>query len=176
MSAEPEPTEPTATDPEPEPTEPDPVSEAVAKATKKANAEAAKWRKRAEENASKLEEAAKANESEQERLLREAREQARQEATQEYETKLRRTSLEAAAIRASAGKLRNPDDVMVFLNFDDIDGPDEMPDAIDALLAERPYLAPDEKRPSGSADATSRGTATGNHVSVGAAIKALRGG
>ncbi len=59
-----------------------------------------------------------------------------------------RRVLEAGARAAAAGKLANPADVTLFLNLDDLDRDDQglvsdatIGAAIDALLAERPYLA-----------------------------------
>jgi hypothetical protein len=71
------------------------------------------------------------------------------------ETKLLTARLQAGA----AGKLTNPADVAVFVNIDDLerDASGDVSDtaiaaAVEALIAERPYLAAKAGAPNGSAD------------------------
>ena len=132
----------------------DAVAKAVQEATKKANAEAAKFRKQRDENAKKLEELqkqteGKVDESEVEKAAREAAEKA----TAEWEAKMARKEREAALYRDHGRKFQRPDDALAFIDLDDADDLDE---AVTTLLEERPYLAVDETRPSGSGDAGSR--------------------
>ncbi len=155
---EPEP-EPTP-DPEPAAGTPDgddPVAKAVAEATRKANAEAAKFRKQRDENAKRLKELeaatqGKVDESEVEKAAREAAEKA----TSEWTAKMARKEAEAQLYRDHGRKFQRPDDALAFINLDELDEDTTLDAAVEQLLQERPYLAVDETRPSGSRDAGSR--------------------
>lgn len=141
-----------------DPPEPDEATKkAIAAATKKANAEAAKFRKQRDENAAELERLrkqaeGKVDESEVERAAREAAEKA----TAEWESKMARKEAEAALYRDHGAKFRNPADALAFINLDDLDEDTTLDQAVTELLEARPYLAVDETRPSGSGDAGSR--------------------
>lgn len=161
MSAEPEQTTTTEEQPEPgpqaEPAPDDQVAKAVAEATKKANAEAAKFRKQRDDNAAKLKELeaqakGKVDESEVQTAARQAAEQA----TAEWAVKMARKETEAQLYRDHGRKFQRPDDALAFINLDDLDEDTTLDLAVEQLLTERPYLAVDETRPSGSRDAGSR--------------------
>lgn len=129
-------------------------------------AQARKWEQRAKANsdaAARLKEMEDAQKTEQERLTESLT--AAQQRAQELELKAAR--LEVAAEKGL------PKSSIKFLTGTT---PEELAESADELLE---LMKPDDPGPqrSGSADATSRstGSATGNHVSVGAAIKALRG-
>ena len=131
------------------------VEAAVKEATKKANAEAAKFRKQRDENAAELERlreqaAGKVDESEVQKAAREAAEKA----AAEFEAKLARKESEAQLYRDYGKKFRNPADALAFIDLDSLDG--TLDEAVTALLDERPYLAVDVTQPSGSNDAGSR--------------------
>lgn len=133
------------------------IDEAVSEATSKANAEAAKFRHQRDENLSKLEQLqeateGKVDESEVEKAAREAAEKA----AASYEAKMARKETEAELYRDHGRKFQNPADALAFINIDELDEDTTLDQAVDALLEERPYLAVDETRPSGSGDAGSR--------------------
>lgn len=133
------------------------IDTAVAEATKKANGEAAKFRKQRDDNAAEAERLRKASEGkvDETEVQRAAREAAEQAAT-EYEAKMARKELEAQLYRDHGRKFQNPADALAFINLDDLPEDITLDQAVTALLDERPYLAVDETRPSGSRDAGSR--------------------
>lgn len=122
--------------------------------------------------------------SESERAIVEAKEQGALEARQQYENELaqlRRSQL-AAKLQIHAAKvLHDPADAVAHIDLSDLDPSDgnadtEIVSRLNALIETKPYLRVSETRPSGSNDAVSRpATSGGHHVSVGAAIKAMRG-
>jgi len=133
------------------------IDDAVNEATKKANAEAAKFRHQRDEHSTALEalkksSAGKVDESEVEKAAREAAEAT----VAEYETKVARKEQEAALYRDHGAKFRQPADALAFIDLDGLDEETTLDVAVTALLTERPYLAVDETRPSGSRDAGSR--------------------
>lgn len=135
-----------------------------------------KERDRAKELERKLAEFEKAQMSEQERAIAEARDQAFTEARTEFARERLTDRVRVAAAR----QLNDPEDAVRLLDTTDLDPTSNNLDAeiasrLTALVEAKPYLKVSETRPSGSQDATSRPDAGGNHVSVGAAIKALRG-
>lgn len=122
--------------------------------------------------------------TESERAVVEAKEQGAAEARIQYEAELgelRRSQL-AAKLQIHAAKVMyDPADAVAHIDLSDLDPSDGNADAeiarrLDALIESKPYLRVSETRPSGSNDAVSRpATSNGNHVSVGAALKAMRG-
>jgi hypothetical protein len=121
--------------------------------------------------AARLQELEDANKSELERAV----EQARQEALQTAEQKFAAERLADRLRVAAARKLNDPEDAVRLIDTDGLTE-DGITEAVDRLVEQKPYLAVQQQAPpSGSADATSRPTGSGNHISVGAAIKALRG-
>ena len=96
-------------------------------------------------------------ESEQERAIREAREQAANEVKGQYQTRAIRDAARAAA----AGKWEYPDQAAVLVDLSDLD-PDaadfdgQVAERLDAFLADHPRLAVSTETPSGSQDAGSR--------------------
>ena len=142
---------------QPDPVEPPADDDRLAQATKKANAEAAKFRKQRDENAKRLKELeaatqGKVDESEVEKAAREAAEKA----TAEWTAKMARKEAEAQLYRDHGRKFQRPDDALAFINLDELDEDTTLDAAVEQLLTERPYLAVDETRPSGSRDAGSR--------------------
>jgi len=134
---------------------------------------------------SELSEVRKQQMSESERAVVEAREQGALEAQEKYESELsalRRTQLTSRLQIAAAKVLHDPSDAVAHIDLSDLDPSDGNVDAeiasrLDALLESKPYLRVSETRPSGSNDAVSRAApgSRGNHVTVGAALKAMRG-
>jgi hypothetical protein len=135
--------EPEAT-PEPDPT-PDPAPDKGQDDKWKAMArkhedEAKKLRKQLEQ----LQEQSKTkvDESEVEKAAREAAEKA----AEQFGKQLARKEKEAELYKTAAGRFRNPDDALRFIDLDDTD---DIPAAIDQLLTERDYLAAPTTTPAG---------------------------
>ena len=146
----------TDTTPDTEDSTPD-LEAAIKEATRKANAEAAKFRKQRDENAAKLKEleeqaAGKVDESEVEKAAR----QAAEKAATDFEAKLARKEREAQLYRDYGKQFRDPSDALAFIDLDSLDEDTSLSDAVTALLEKRPYLAVDVTQPSGSNDAGSR--------------------
>lgn len=121
--------------------------------------------------------------SESERAVLEAKEQGAAEARAQYENELsalKRQQLTSRLQIQAAKVLHDSADAAAHIDLSDLDPSDENADTeivsrLNALIELKPYLRVSETRPSGSNDAVSRpAPSNGNHVSVGAALKALR--
>ena len=166
MSTEPEPTPPAEPEGDPPP-EGDPTPEPEPKATEDPKFTQAdldrivqdRLRREREKYADYDELKAKAAEaeSEQEKAIREAREQATNEVRGQYQTRAIRDAARAAA----AGKWVRPEQAVKLVDLSDLD-PDadnfdtEVQSRLDAYLAENSHLAVPSETPSGSGDAGSR--------------------
>ena len=96
-------------------------------------------------------------ETDQERAVREAREQAVNEVKSQYHTRAVRDAARAAA----AGKWVNPDQATALVDLSDLDPDDDgfdtqVANRLDAYLADNPHLAVPTDTPSASGDAGSR--------------------
>lgn len=135
------PTPPTPPEAQEEPQAVDVIKdpEAFLRNHEKLKREGVSLRKQLDEATAQLEEQRKAAMTEQERLIEEAREAAREEVRQEYHAKL----LSQAVMAAATGKLADPEDATKFLDMSKLD-PDKPAD-IDAAIAElvkvKPHLA-----------------------------------
>lgn len=114
-----------------------------------------------------------ASQTEQDKALEKARKEAAEAARGEVLADLHRERVEAAVLRAAAGKFADPEDAIVHLREDIEVGPDGRPDsaavtrAVDELLERKPHLKANGHRPAGSADGGARGAAAPADVTPG---------
>lgn len=122
--------------------------------------------KEADQLAAKLAKYEEASKTEHEKALEKARTEASAQTKSEVMKVANERIVKAAVREQAAGKLTNPADAAAFLDLGEFSVTDagdvdekQIASAIDRLLKERPYLAGDARRQTGSADQGARGSA-----------------
>jgi membrane protein involved in colicin uptake len=138
--------------------------------------------RRAAEKAAKaaqaeLEKAREATLSETERLVAQAKREAREELQAEYAKKVVRAEVKAAA----TGKLSDPDDALIFIDVNEFDVDEdgqvdskEISKAVEQLLKSKPYLSA-AQRVGGDVDGGARGKASTTSGDMNALIRRAAG-